>query len=100
MIDALAFYDEADTRCQLNGMSLFDLDTLEAKKALLDFTNMRFNPKFKRLFHISGKSSGKCSAVANYKDYGVFDVHYICDKYFQSYCQFFRDPKTMKAGKL
>jgi hypothetical protein len=47
-------YNSADAKCQSYGMSLYDFDTSEAKRALLAFSNSRFKPSKGEVLFVKG----------------------------------------------
>jgi hypothetical protein len=90
-------YDGAVEKCQFYGMSLYNVDDLGAKKALLDFLDSRFRPSNGDVFYIEGKTSEGCAVVANWN--GLFDVSFVdCFWTYYFHCQFVRTPKTDEPG--
>jgi hypothetical protein len=90
-------YDGAVEKCHSYGMSLYNVDAPEAKKALLDFSNSRFRPSLGGVLSVEGKTNDGCAAVGNSK--GLFDVLYVnCSMTPYYYCQYTRTPKTDEPG--
>jgi hypothetical protein len=93
-----ATYNEADGKCVSYGMSLYNVETPEAKKALLDFSNTRFKAGVGAFLHVQGKTSEGCAVVANWE--GLFGIFYLdCSTTSYFYCQFTRTPTTVEPGK-
>jgi hypothetical protein len=93
-----ATYKDADGKCLSYGMSLYNADASEAKKALLDFSNMRFKPSLGFILYVQGKTSDKCSIF--YNGEGLFGVYSDdCNNRRYFYCQFTRTPTTVESGK-
>jgi hypothetical protein len=90
-------YENADAKCQSQGMFLYNVDVPEVEKALLDFSNSLFRPSLGEALFIDGKRSEGCAAVANKE--GLFGLSFIdCSEKHYFYCQFTRTPKTEKLG--
>jgi hypothetical protein len=92
-------YNGADEKCQSYGMSLYNVDTSEAKKALLDFSTTRFKPLLGVVLYIQGKTSVGCNIL--YNGEGLFDVFPDDDCYYRCYfyCQFTQTPTAQEPGK-
>jgi hypothetical protein len=91
-------YNEADEKCLSYGMSLYNIDTPEAKKALLDFSNTRFKASLGGALYVQGKTSKGCNVL--YNGGGLFSF-YVSDCYSRLYfhCQLTRTPTTVEPGK-
>jgi hypothetical protein len=90
-------YENADAKCQSQGMFLYNVDVPEVEKALLDFSNSLFRPSLGEALFVDGKRSEGCAAVANKE--GLFALSFIdCSEKHYFYCQFTRTPKTEKLG--
>jgi hypothetical protein len=98
MVAYSATHNEAYEKCLSYGMSLYNVETSEAKKALLDFSNTRFKAGAGAFLQVQDKTSEGCNVLYNEK--GLFDV-YVEDCYskWYFYCQFVRTPTTIEPGK-
>lgn len=100
LIPAYKDFDSGtDRKCLSSGMSLYNVDAPEAKKALLDFTSFLFS-RLGTIISIDGKTSEGCAVVHNRE--GSFDVSYLSCSMILSvpyyYCQYMRTPKTNELG--
>jgi hypothetical protein len=94
---SLKTHDEAEGRCFSYLMALYNLDTPETQKALLDFSNSRFKESSGRLMHVYGKTSAGCSVI--YNGNGLFEIYSdFCNSRYYFYCQYFRKPKVNEPG--
>jgi hypothetical protein len=98
LVASLATYNKADGKCLSYGMSLYNVDIDETRKALADFSNTRFKPLSGRFLFVHGKISEGCYAI--YNGVGLFDAYLencFSKRFF--YCQFIRTPTTVEPGK-
>jgi hypothetical protein len=98
MVDLIASYNKAGTKCRSYGMSLYNVDAPEDRKVLLDFSNTRFAPSSWDVLYVEGRTNQSCSVVTNKE--GLFDVSsdQCLEKYYY-YCQFTRTPTVVTPSK-
>lgn len=95
MVENYAIHFEADSRCQIYGMQLFNVDTDEVQKALLEFTNAHYSTSMKTTFHVGGAS---CMAVMKKtEEYNLYNVKCELACYF--FCQYNVSTRTSQLGK-
>jgi hypothetical protein len=91
-------YNVAGGRCLSYGMSLYEMDTPEANKVLLDFSNSRFKAFSGDVLYVKGRIDGRCSGVSNRG--GLFDIFSNnCFEELFFYCQYTREPITKEPGE-
>jgi hypothetical protein len=95
VVENYAKHIEADSRCQIYGMQLYNVDTDEVQKALLDFTNTQYSTSKNTSFYIAGVN---CMAVMkNTTEFKLYNVQCEFSCYF--FCQYNISTKTSQLGK-
>jgi hypothetical protein len=90
---------EANSICLSYEMNLYKMDNNEAKKALLNFADTRFEARSGMKLHTSNSTECLFCHIQNGKGlFGVFQGHNDLKAYF--YCQFIRKLPTLKPGKF
>lgn len=92
LMKTLVTYTEAVSSCLSYKMNLYTIDNTEAKKALLDFANTRFEKSSGESLHIVNSTKNNCHM---FNGNGLFDV--FCgreDVKAYYFCQFVRKSST------
>lgn len=91
-------HKDSDEKCRSYGMSFYNVEAPEAKKALLNFSDTRFRPSYGAYIFVNGTKNKRCAAVNNKE--GLFRLTFMnCTTKHYFYCQFVRTPQTNELSK-
>jgi hypothetical protein len=100
VVENFALHVEADSRCQIYGMQLYNVDTDEVEKALLDYINTHYSKSNNISFHIDDVKMNSTKCVAVTKSGNVTKLKNIsCRLSCYFFCQYNVSPKTKLVGK-